>query len=178
MYRAPMDRHARARDDEVLDLPRAPGGEFVVPAITLTCRTADYVTIFATKTAAVGPKRGTIWGKPNEILQHHGPSTDFAAAHPSQVAGPLAFSPGEFIAGHSIRAAAAKLTCPIFATSAADPTEITAARTILAASPSIRKTQFLPRHGVHGTSTLRADSNPAGVSENWQAVKAFLESIG
>ena len=147
----------------------------------LTFRTADNVTIFATKTAATTPKRGTIllfhmagsnraeyapiapelarlgwdsiaidqrsggtlWGKPNETVQHRGPSTDFAAAipdleaaltnagpgktliwgssysaalvfllaaaHPAQIAGLLAFSPGEFIAGHSIRTAA-----PIF----------------------------------------------------------------
>ena len=216
----------------------------------LTFRTTDNVTIFATKTTAIGPRHGTIllfhmagsnqaeytpiapqlaklgwdsiaidqrsggtlWGKPNQTVQHRGPSTDFAAAipdleatlanagpgktliwgssysaalvfllaaaHPAQIAGLLAFSPGEFIAGHSVRAAAAKLTCPIFVTSAADPGEIAAARTILAAAPSTRKTQFVPRDGVHGSSTLRADSNPSGVTENWQAVKGFLESVG
>ena len=219
-------------------------------AETRTFRTSDNVTIYATKTAATAPKRGTIllfhmagsnraeytpiapelaklgwdsiaidqrsggtlWGQPNETVNHRGPSTDFAAAipdleaaltnagpgkiliwgssysaalvfllaaaHPTQIAGLLAFSPGEFIAGHSIRAAASKLTCPILVTSAADAREIAAARTILAAAPSARRTQFVPRHGVHGSSTLRADSNPSGVTENCQAVKGFLESIG
>ena len=99
-----------------------------------------------------------------------------AAAHPQDVGGVLAFSPGEYIEGRSIRGAAAKLACPVFVTSANDPGEVSAARDIIAASPSRLKRQFVPRNGTHGSATLRQDSNPRGQAECWQAVRGFLES--
>jgi hypothetical protein len=49
------------------------------------------------------------------------------------------------------------------------------AKSILDASPSAEKTQFVPQiAGAHGSSTLREDQNPAGAEENWAAVKQFL----
>jgi dienelactone hydrolase len=99
-----------------------------------------------------------------------------AASHPQNVAGVLAFSPGEFIPGHNIRAASAKLTCPIFVTSADDPGEVAAAREIIGASPARLRRQFVPHHGTHGSSTIRQDSNPAGAAETWQAVRDFLDA--
>jgi hypothetical protein len=49
------------------------------------------------------------------------------------------------------------------------------AKSILDVSPSAEKTQFVPQiAGVHGSSTLREDQNPAGAEENWAAVKQFL----
>ena len=64
---------------------------------------------------------------------------------------------------------------PIFVTSAKDLKEIAAAKSILDASHSTEKTQFVPQiTGVHGSSTLREDHNPDGAAENWAAVKQFL----
>jgi alpha-beta hydrolase superfamily lysophospholipase len=99
-----------------------------------------------------------------------------AAAHP-EIAAVLAFSPGEYIDGQSISGAAARLKIPVFVTSAADRGEIAAARQIAASVPGGRGTQFVPRAGVHGSSTLRQDSDPAGAAANWAAVMAFLDRV-
>lgn len=97
-----------------------------------------------------------------------------AEKHPGDLAGLLSFSPGEYLSGASVRAAAAKVTLPIYVTSAADSEEVGAARAILAASPSANKVQYAPKRGIHGSATLRADSDPEGAAENWAAVKQFL----
>ena len=89
----------------------------------------------------------------------------------------LAFSPGEFIAGRSIRTAASLVTCPLFVTSSSDPAEVADAKRLLEASPSRLKRQYVSSHGTHGASTLRADSNPDGQAENWQAVRDFLSAV-
>jgi hypothetical protein len=88
----------------------------------------------------------------------------------------LAFSPGEYLRGPStVRKAAAQVSIPIFVTSAKDAKEIAVAKSILDASPSVDKIQFIPQiAGIHGSSTLRKDQNPDGVEENWRAVKHFL----
>jgi alpha-beta hydrolase superfamily lysophospholipase len=99
-----------------------------------------------------------------------------AAAHPGEVAALLAFSPGEYISGTSIRAAAAKVTCPVFVTSASNPEEESAAAAIFGAVTAKLKRQYRPQNGVHGSATLRADRNPAGAEANWQAVIAFLDA--
>ncbi|WP_218081072.1 alpha/beta hydrolase [Anthocerotibacter panamensis] len=101
-----------------------------------------------------------------------------AAQHPQQVVGVLSFSPGEYLGGaDTVRSAAAKVTIPVFVTSAKDTEEITQAKTILAAVASSQKRQFVPRiNGVHGSSTLRQDINPKGMAENWQAVLEFLSA--
>lgn len=102
-----------------------------------------------------------------------------AAKHPSEVHAVLAFSPGEYLGKPTlVQSAAAKLVLPIFATSSKDSEEISNAEKILKASPSLVKTQFIPKiAGVHGSSTLRTDRNPKGQQENWLAVLAFLNQI-
>ena len=99
-----------------------------------------------------------------------------AAKHRREIRAILAFSPGEYLGGSStVRKAAAQVSIPIFVTSAKDPKEIAVAKSVLDASPSAEKTQFVPQiAGVHGSSTLREDRNPAGAEENWAAVKQFL----
>jgi dienelactone hydrolase len=99
-----------------------------------------------------------------------------AAKHRREIRAILAFSPGEYLRGSStVRKAAAQVSIPIFVTSAKDPKEIAVAKSVLDASPSAEKTQFVPQiAGVHGSSTLREDQNPAGAEENWAAVKQFL----
>lgn len=102
-----------------------------------------------------------------------------AARHPEQVAAVMAFSPGEYFSpGNIVRKAASRVTAPVFVTSAQDASEITQAKQILDATAAKSKTQYLPVHGgVHGASTLRADRNPHGADENWQAVLAFLVKL-
>ena len=103
-----------------------------------------------------------------------------AANHPGKIARVVAFSPDEYFSeeyfeGKPVVANAAKrVTVPIFVDSAANHDEIEAAKTILAASPSNVKVHYVPKHGVHGSSTLRKDKDPDGYDENWRAVIAFL----
>ena len=67
---------------------------------------------------------------------------------------------------------------PVFIDQASDKNEIAAPRSIMAAvaTPAgTSKVNFIGRkNSVHGSATLRTDSNPAGAEENWQAVLAFL----
>jgi dienelactone hydrolase len=97
-----------------------------------------------------------------------------AAKHP-EIAGVLAFSPGEYFRGrNAVRNAAAKVSAPIFVSSASDAGEIAEAKAIIDAAPARVKVQHRPKTGTHGSSSLRVDSNPYGASENWQAVEEFL----
>lgn len=98
-----------------------------------------------------------------------------AAEHPD-VKAVLAFSPGEYFDNKSIvRDAASHVTAPIYVTSADTDEEIEAARSILAASPSSLKQQYIPRTGgVHGSSTLIEARDPKGAGDNWKALLAFL----
>lgn len=90
----------------------------------------------------------------------------------------LAFSPGEYLGdGAPVATAARKLKAPIFVTSASDAGEIAAAKAILDASPATAKKQHIPATGVHGSSTLIPDRNPAGAGANWDAVLAFLHDV-
>ncbi len=98
-----------------------------------------------------------------------------AAKHPGDVAAVLAFSPGEYIAGASVRGAAARLAVPVYVTSSSAAGEIASAKAIAAAVAGGRATQFAPHEGVHGSSTLRKAANPRGFDENWTAVESFLK---
>lgn len=102
-----------------------------------------------------------------------------AAEHPGEVKALLAFSPGEYLDEKgAVARAAAKVTAPIFVTSAQEGHEEDAARAILAASPSTQKTQFVPKlGGVHGSSTLLRAKNPGGAQEAWRATMAFLGEV-
>lgn len=96
-----------------------------------------------------------------------------AARHP-EVKALLAFSPAEYIRGLSIAEAASRLKIPVFITSAPNSDEIASAKLLAAAVPNGLAEQYIPKHGVHGSSTLRSDRNPSGAKENWAAVMAFL----
>jgi dienelactone hydrolase len=97
------------------------------------------------------------------------------AARDPEVKALLAFSPGEYIEGYSIESEAHKLSIPVFVTSASDHSEIASAKALADAVPGHRATQYVPDHGVHGSSTLRKDQNPAGSNENWKHVQGFLD---
>lgn len=101
-----------------------------------------------------------------------------AADRPDDAAALLAFSPGEYFTGTQVRDAAARVTSPVFVTSAQDATEIAAGEAIFAAVPARGKQRHVPQAGgVHGSSTLIPARNAAGADQNWQAVTAFLASV-
>jgi len=102
-----------------------------------------------------------------------------AAEHSGEVAGVLAFSPGEYLGTEGmVKAAAAKVQAPVFVTSAKDAKEIADARAIETAVPGTGNMLFVPQKGgVHGSSTLIPARNAAGAGENWDAVLAFLHRV-
>jgi dienelactone hydrolase len=90
----------------------------------------------------------------------------------------MAFSPGEYFPDKKmVEAAAAKVTVPVFVTSANTLDEEVEAKAILSATPATDRQQYVPRTGVHGSSTLNATKNPGGADENWTAVLAFLKRV-
>jgi dienelactone hydrolase len=130
--------------------------------------------------AALADARQRLAGKPIIVLgSSYSAALIFllAADHPSDVAAVIAFSPGEYLSGASVKEAAARVTTPVFVASAADEQEVGAAQEILAASPSKLKDQFIPKIGPHGASLLRADSNPEGSDAAWAALEKFLATI-
>jgi alpha-beta hydrolase superfamily lysophospholipase len=103
---------------------------------------------------------------------------EVAAEHPHEVSAIVAFSPGEYLdRSGAVTHAAASVQVPIYITSASDPDEIQTGRAILAASPARVKVQFVPKFGVHGSSTLIEARNPKGAAENWKYVLAFLSAL-
>ena len=98
-----------------------------------------------------------------------------AASAQPPLAGLLAFSPGEYFSG--VRAAAARVTCPVFVSSSEDSSEINAAAALLGATQARVKRQFRPSAGQHGSSLLRTDRNPRGAAAAWVAVGAFLDEV-
>lgn len=102
-----------------------------------------------------------------------------AAENAGKVAAVLSFSPGEYLGNPSlVRDAAARVTVPVFVTSAKEAREIAAAKAIVEAAPGTHNVRFAPRiAGVHGSSTLITKRNPHGAEENWQAVEGFLRQI-
>lgn len=90
----------------------------------------------------------------------------------------MAFSPGEYFTDKKmVGAAAAKVTVPVFVTSANTMEEEAEAKAIVSATPSTDRQQYIPRTGIHGSSTLNSTKNPGGADENWTAVLAFLKRV-
>jgi dienelactone hydrolase len=101
-----------------------------------------------------------------------------AANNPGKVRALLSFSPGEYFDGAlAIGPAAGKVTVPVFVTTAGTPAEIATAQSIVAAIPPGKAIVYVPKAGVHGSSTLIATKNPAGAEANWRAVFAFLKAV-
>jgi dienelactone hydrolase len=103
---------------------------------------------------------------------------EVAAEHANQVGAVIAFSPGEYLGkSGAVARASAQVRVPIYVTSSSDADEVSAARKILSASPAGSKTQFVPKIGVHGSSTLIESRDPKGAAENWDHVLAFLAAL-
>lgn len=102
-----------------------------------------------------------------------------AARHPADVAGVLAFSPGEYLDDEeAVGRAAQDVRVPVFIDQSSGRDEIAQSRAIFDALPGADKTLFVPKLAVHGSSTLRDDRNRAGAEENWRAVERFLSKFG
>lgn len=103
---------------------------------------------------------------------------EVGAEHMNQVSAILAFSPGEYLdTSGAVARAAGRVQVPIYVTSSSDADEIQAGREILSAAPARVKAQFVPKFGVHGSSTLIETRNPKGAAENWNHVLAFLSAL-
>jgi len=101
-----------------------------------------------------------------------------ANSHPDQVKAVLSFSPGEYFPDKNrIGRAAALLQVPIFITSAPTPDEESKAKAIAGRVPDHLATLYVPKAGVHGSSTLIAAKDPDGAAANWDAVMAFLGKL-
>ncbi|HET8611816.1 MAG TPA: alpha/beta hydrolase, partial [Sphingomonas sp.] len=97
-----------------------------------------------------------------------------AAADPTGIKALLAFSPGEYFDDKTmIERAAAKVKVPVFITCAPTSQEIQLGAQIADAIKA-RKTFYVPKAGVHGSSTLIAAKDPEGAAANWRAVLDFL----
>ena len=100
-----------------------------------------------------------------------------AASHPGDVAGVVAFSPGEYLVNKTaVRDAARKVEVPVYIDQARDAGEVAQSAAILQAVKSTDKQQLQSQStSTHGSSTLRADANPAGAEPHWTAVLKFLK---
>ena len=90
----------------------------------------------------------------------------------------MAFSPGEYFNDKKmVEAAAAKVTVPVFVTSANALEEEAEAKAIVAATPSTDRLQYVPpqRH-PRVVDAQRRPRIPAGADENWTAVLGVPEA--
>jgi len=100
-----------------------------------------------------------------------------AAGHPGDVAGVVAFSPGEYLAnGTAVRDAARKVEVPVYIDQASDADEVRQSAAILQALKGADRQQLRSQsNSTHGSSTLRADANPGGAEAHWLPALAFLK---
>ncbi|MDQ2857657.1 MAG: alpha/beta hydrolase [Candidatus Eremiobacteraeota bacterium] len=168
----------------VLAIDQRSGGELYQPpneTVRHAGKSAPYTSVLVDMDAALDFAKRRF---PGALLVAWGSSYSaglvfpFAARHAGDVAAVVAFSPGEYFADkHFVTDAARRVTVPVFIDSAADAAEEKSARAIFNAVASHRKKQYVPQHGIHGSSTLRDDRDPDGAAENWDAVTAFLGTL-
>lgn len=183
---APIQPKLQALGYGSLSIDQRSGGEMYGENRTVTAlklkKEADYQEAMPDFEAALAwavkrspTHKAIVWGSSYSAAL----AFPLTAAHPDQVAAVMAFSPAEYFDQdpHQIRTAAAKVTVPIFATSAPKKQEIEEAKAILAAAPAKTKVQFVPKEGVHGSSILRTDRDPKGAADAWNAVKDFLAQL-
>jgi dienelactone hydrolase len=180
---APIQPRLAAAGYASLAIDQRSGGSFLggrnETVAALGNRDASYDEAYADLEAALAWARAQHPGRPVVVWgSSYSAALVFllAAAHPREIAAVLAFSPGEYLArAGSVGVAAAEVRAPVFVTAAPNSAEEDAAAAIVAVVPAKLKRQFhAPDGGVHGSSTLRDDSNPAGAEAIWAAVLAFL----
>ncbi len=168
----------------VLAIDQRSGGDLYAPGnetVRHLGKSAGYLAVLTDMDAALAYAKRRFAGAP---IYAWGSSYSaglvfaFAAKHPHDVAAVLAFSPGEYFDDkHFVREAARRVRIPAFIDSASDRTEEKNAREIYEALASRVKVDYVPKRGLHGSSTLRDDRDPDGAQENWDAVTAFLTRI-
>ncbi len=161
-----------------LAIDQRSGGSMYGPNRTVAAlgRSADYLDALPDLQAALdwaGDKRlpVVLWGSSYSsalVFQ-------LAARNPGKARALLAFSPGEYFDDKMfVRRDAAKLDIPVFVTSAPDVEEVALATQVFDAVKAPGKTRYVPKAGVHASSTLIAARNPQGAEANWRPVLAFL----
>ncbi len=95
-----------------------------------------------------------------------------AARHSNSIIGVLSFSPGEYFPGVSVAEQAAKVSSPVFITSAPTPDEIAAAKHLAGAVPGVARTLFVPAHGARCSDAARG-SEPCGRRSDLAGGRAF-----
>ena len=120
---------------------------------------------------SIKPSKIILWGSSysSSILFYMG------SEHHKNLSGILCFAPGNYfkINNKELKTFAAKITCPVFVTSAKN--EYKNWKGIYDAIKS-DKSNFLPQdQGKHGSKALWAD-NPSH-QDYWKAVKQFLKKI-
>ena len=100
-----------------------------------------------------------------------------AAKHPRELNGVIAFSPGEYLTKKTaVRDAARNVVVPVYIDQASGAEEVDESAAILKAVKSADKQQLIsPATSTHGSSTLRADTNPSGAEAHWKSVLKYLE---
>ncbi|MDX5984974.1 alpha/beta hydrolase [Sphingomonas echinoides] len=100
------------------------------------------------------------------------------ASNRQKITAILSFSPGEYFDDKQlIKRAAAQLSVPAYITAAPSDEETAAAKSIADAMPSRLVTRYIPKQGVHGSSTLIRAKDPKGAEDNWLPVLAFLRKV-
>jgi alpha-beta hydrolase superfamily lysophospholipase len=168
----------------VIAIDQRSGGDLYPPAnetVQHLGKSADYIDVLPDMDAALDYAKRTY---PNSPVYAWGSSYSaalvfaFAAKHPKDIAAVIAFSPGEYLPDKRFVARAARrVRVPVFIDSASTPREEAAAHDIFQVLASHDKTDFVPKNGIHGSSTLRDDRDPDGAAENWSAVTAFLSHL-
>jgi len=168
----------------VLAIDQRAGGDLYPPAnetVQHLGHSADFTDVLPDMDAALAWAERTYPGAP-VIAWGSSYSASlvfaFAAKHPHELAAVISFSPGEYFSDKRFVAKAARhVRIPAFIDSASTPQEEAAARDIFNALRSRQKVDFVPKNGIHGSSTLRDDRDPDGAAENWQAVTDFLAGL-
>jgi dienelactone hydrolase len=181
---APIAPRLVALGYNVLAIDQRSGGDLYPPfneTVQHLGRSADYLEVLPDMDGALSWAKRTYPGAP---VIAWGSSYSaalvfaFAAKHPHDLAAVVSFSPGEYFTDKQyVEKAARRVTVPVFIDSASTSTEEAAARAIFDALRSSEKVDYVPKTGIHGSSTLRDDRDPAGAAENWQAVTDFLARL-
>ncbi|MBC3863313.1 alpha/beta hydrolase [Undibacterium jejuense] len=117
-----------------------------------------------------------VWGSSDSASLVFG----LAAKYPNRVKAVLSFSAEMTDVEQDgwTQAAASKTIAPVFITSAATPTEVSAAHALFSAVGSVRKVHYVAKTtSIHGSSTIDHTRNPNGAEANLSVVLNFLKEI-
>ena len=115
-----------------------------------------------------GTKKVVIWGSSYSAAL----SLVIAGEGEAKINGALAFSPGEYLQGVSVKSAARGISIPTYMSSARS--EVRGWQPFVKAASNIKAVGFEPQGGGrHGSSALIEGRSP-NADEYWQSVESFL----